>query len=51
MKYYLSNQKLWSVYKYIDGTYSFVIKLAGEVVAMIPIDEKTLELLKEKGVI
>lgn len=51
MTSYLSNQKLWNVYKYIDGTYSFAIKLAGEVVAMIPIDDTTLALLKEKGVI
>lgn len=51
MTSYLSNQKLWTVYKHLDGSYAFVIKLAGEVVSMIPVDEDTLNLLKDKGVI
>ncbi|MBO7715530.1 MAG: hypothetical protein J6S85_18350 [Methanobrevibacter sp.] len=44
---YQSNQKLWKIVKE-QGEYYYEIKLAGEIVDRIRIDEPALHYLKEK---
>lgn len=47
---YLSNQKLWKVVKE-RGEYYYEVKLAGEIIDRIRIEEPTLSLLKKVGLI
>ena len=47
---YPSSQKLWKVVKE-QGEYYYEIKLAGEIVDRIRIDEPALHFLKERQVI
>lgn len=47
---YLSNQKLWKVVKE-RGNYYYEIKLKGEIIDRIKIEEPTLSLLKRLGMI
>lgn len=47
---YLSNQKLWKIVKE-RGEYYYEVKLAGEIIDRIHIEEPTLSLLKDEGLI
>lgn len=47
---YLSNQKLWKIVKE-RGEYYYEVKLAGEIIDRIRIEEPTLTLLKKVGLI
>lgn len=47
---YLSNQKLWKIIKE-RGDYYYEIKLRGEVIDRIRIEEPTLTILKKVGII
>lgn len=47
---YLANQKLWKVVKEC-GEYYYEVKLAGEIIDRIRIEEPTLSLLKKVGLI
>ena len=47
---YLSNQKLWKVVKE-RGEYYYEVKLAGEIIDRIRIEEPTISILKDAGII
>lgn len=47
---YLSNQKLWKIVKE-RGEYYYEVKLAGEIIDRIRIEEPTLSILKDVGLI
>lgn len=47
---YTSSQKLWKVIKE-RGEYYYEVKLAGEVIDRIRIEEPTLSILKDMGLI
>lgn len=47
---YLSNQRLWKVVKE-RGNYYYEIKLAGEIIDRIRIEEPTLSIMKKVGLI
>lgn len=47
---YLSNQKLWKVEKE-RGEYYYIIKLRGEIIDRIRIEEPTLSILKRCGLL
>lgn len=47
---YLSNQKLWKIVKE-RGNYYYEIKLKGEIIDRIRIEEPTLTILKDVGMI
>lgn len=47
---YLANQKLWKVVKE-RGNYYYEVKLAGEIIDRIRIEEPTLSILKGEGLI
>lgn len=47
---YLSNQKLWKVVKERGGYY-YEIKLRGEIIDRIHIEEPTLSILKKLGMV
>lgn len=47
---YLSNQKLWKVVKE-RGNYYYEIKLAGEIIDRIRIEEPTLSIMNKLGLI
>lgn len=47
---YLSNQKLWKIVKE-RGEFYYEIKLKGEIIDRIRIEEPTLSLLKKLGMI
>lgn len=47
---YLSNQKLWKIVKE-RGEYYYEIKLAGEIIDRIRIEEPTISILKRLGMI
>ena len=47
---YLSNQKLWKIVKE-RGNYYYEVKLAGEIIDRIRIEEPTLSILKNMGVV
>lgn len=50
MSNYLSNQKLWKVVKE-RGEYYYEVKLAGEIIDRIRIEEPTLSILRKAGLI
>ncbi len=47
---YLSNQKLWKIVKE-RGEYYYEIKLRGEIIDRIRIEEPTLTILKKVGLV
>ena len=47
---YLSNQKLWKIIKEPSG-YCYEIRLAGTIIDRIKIEEPSLKVLKNEGVI
>lgn len=49
-KRYLSNQKLWKVEKE-RGEYYYIVKLKGEIIDRIRIEEPTLSILKREGLL
>lgn len=50
MSKYLSNQKLWKIIKKRENYY-YEIKLAGNIIDHIRIEEPTISYLKSKGLI
>ena len=50
MNKYPSSQKLWRVIKEPTGYY-YEIKLAGMVIDRIPVEQPTLNILKQEGVL
>ena len=47
---YVASQKLWRIIKERDNYY-YEIKLAGDIIDRIPVDEPALKYLKVQGVI
>jgi len=50
MSKYTSSQKLWRVIKEPTGYY-YEIKLAGIVIDRIPVEQPTINILKQEGVL